>query len=68
VQQALLAAARQRSAEADVRYQSGLLTYDNWEIIVSDRISTERQAISAKLAAVNAEAAWERSLGKGLGE
>ena len=68
MQQALLAAARQRSAEADVRYQSGLLTYDNWEIIVSDRISTERQAISAKLAAVNAEAAWERSLGKGLGE
>ncbi|OGS39330.1 MAG: hypothetical protein A2506_06010, partial [Elusimicrobia bacterium RIFOXYD12_FULL_66_9] len=37
VQDALLAAARQRNDEADIRYASGLLSFDNWEVIVSDR-------------------------------
>lgn len=68
VQTALLAAARQRNDEADVRYASGLLTYDNWEIIASDRISQERLAIQTQLNAAQAEAAWLKSLGKGLGD
>jgi outer membrane protein TolC len=68
VQRALLAAARQRNEEADVRYASGLLTYDSWEIIASDRIGTERQAVNADLNAVVSQAAWERALGKELGE
>lgn len=68
VQRALLDAARQRNDEADVRYASGLLTYDNWEIIASDRISTEKQAISAEFNAAVAQAAWEKSIGKELGE
>jgi len=45
VQHALLDAARQRNDEADVRYASGLMTYDNWEIIASDRISSELRAV-----------------------
>jgi outer membrane protein len=68
VQAALLEAARQRNDEADVRYASGLLSFDNWEIIVTDRVNSERRAISARLEAVVAEAAWERSLGKVLGQ
>ncbi len=68
VQIALLESARQRNDEADVRYASGLLSYDNWEIIASDRISSERQVISARLAAVNAEALWSKAIGKTLGE
>ena len=68
VQHALLDAARQRNEEADVRYASGLLTYDSWEIIASDRISSERQAVNADLNSVVNEAAWQRSLGIGLGE
>ena len=68
VQEALLGAARQRNEEADVRYASGLLSFDNWELIVSDRVSLERQALSARLAHANAEAAWSRELGLGLGE
>lgn len=68
VQAALLAAARQRNAEADVRYNSGLLTYDNWEIIVSDRVSQERQAIQSQLTAATAQAVWENALGKSLEE
>ncbi len=68
VQAALLAAARQRNEEADVRYNSGLLTYDNWEIIVTDRVNQERQAILAQLTAATAQAVWEHALGKSLEE
>jgi outer membrane protein TolC len=64
----LLEAARQRNIEADVRYDSGLLTYDNWEIISTDRITQERQLLSDRLNAAAAEAAWKQALGKGLGE
>jgi len=68
VQEQLLEAARQRNDEADVRYASGLLTYDNWEIIASDRINQERQAVSADYNAAVGQAGWERAIGKGLGE
>lgn len=68
VQQALLEAARQRNDEADIRYASGLMSYDSWEIIASDRINSERRALSARLDAVVAEAAWDRALGKELGQ
>ncbi len=68
VQDALLAAARQRNDEADVRYASGLLSFDNWEVIVSDRVNTERQALSARRAAMDAETAWDRALGRAVGE
>lgn len=68
VQDALLEAARQRNDEADIRYDSGLLTFDNWEVIVSGRVSTEIQALSARRAAMDAETAWHRALGRALGE
>ncbi len=68
VQDALLAAARQRNDEADIRYASGLLSFDNWEVIVSDRVTTERQSLSARRAAMDAETAWDRALGRALGE
>jgi len=68
VQDALLEAARQRNDEADVRYGSGLLSFDNWEVIVSDRVSTERSALSARRIAMDAETAWHRALGRALGE
>lgn len=68
VQAALLEAARQRSEEADIRYASGLLSFDNWEIITSDRVGQERQALQARLNAMASEAAWDRAVGRGLGE
>lgn len=68
VQAALLESARQRNEEADVRYASGLLSYDNWEIISSDRINQERQALQSTVNASAGEAAWDRALGRGLGE
>lgn len=68
VQAALLEAARQRSEEADIRYASGLLSFDNWEIITSDRVGQERQALQARLNAMVGEAAWDRAVGRGLGD
>ena len=67
-QEAQLVAARQRNDEAEVRYASGLLSFDNWEVIVGEWVSAEQSAIQARLNAVTAQAAWEKSLGKALGE
>ena len=68
VQTALLESARTRNDEANIRYDSGLMTYDNWEIITSDRINQERQVIQAQFNALVAQAAWENTLGKQLEE
>ncbi len=68
VQQAQLEASRQRNNEADVRYASGLLTFDNWTLIVSQRVSDEQGAVQARRDAVVAQANWEKALGKVLGE
>lgn len=68
VQHQLLEAARQRNDEADVRYASGLITYDDWEIIASDRINQERLAVTADFNAAVDQAGWERAIGKELGE
>jgi outer membrane protein TolC len=68
VQEALVLASRQRNAEADIRYANGLLGFDNWEIIVADLVSAERQNIRARFDAVVAEASWLKATGKMLGE
>ena len=68
VSDALLAAARQRNDEADIRYGSGLMSFEIWEGIVSERVSAERQALSARRSAMDAETSWHRALGRALGE
>lgn len=68
VRDALLDAARQRNNEADVRYGSGLMSFEIWEQIVSERVSSESQALSARRSAMDAETAWHRALGRALGE
>ena len=60
--------ARQRNDEADIQYASGLLSYNNWELIVSDRVSNESQILSALKNAMDAETSWNRALGRALGE
>ena len=67
-QEVKLESARQRNVEAEIRYASGLITYDNWEVIVAEWVSAEQQAKQAQLNAVTTQAAWEKSLGKALGE
>jgi outer membrane protein TolC len=68
VQNAFLEAARQRNGEADVRYSNGLMSYENWEVIVTERVNYERGLIRAQRDAVVAAAQWERSLGIGIGK
>ena len=68
VQDALLEASRQRNDEADIRYGSGLMSFEIWEGIVSERVSSERQSLSARRTAMDAETAWHRALGRALGE
>ncbi|MDD5630242.1 MAG: TolC family protein [Elusimicrobia bacterium] len=68
VAEANLEAARQRNSEAEIRYASGLLSFDNWEVIVGEWVNAEQSAVQARSSAATAQAAWEQSLGKVLGE
>ena len=68
VAEAVRESARQRNAEAEIRYASGLLSFDNWEVIVGEWVNAEQSALQARSAAVTAQAAWEKALGKALGE
>jgi outer membrane protein TolC len=68
VQSEFLEAARQRNDEAVVRYSSGLMTFENWEIVVSDLVNFERSTIRAQRDAVVAEADWNLAMGISLEE
>jgi outer membrane protein TolC len=68
VQKAFLEAARQRNQEADVRYSSGLMSYEDWERIVTERVNFEKSVIQAERDAIFAEAQWDNARGIGLGE
>lgn len=68
VQDQFLAAARQRNSESTVRYSSGLMSYENWEDVVTDLVNFERSSIRAERDAMVAEAAWNSALGKTLEE
>jgi outer membrane protein TolC len=63
-----LDSARQRNKEAVIRYAAGLVSFDDWAVIVAAWVAAEQTAISSRLNAVVAQAAWEQSLGKALGE
>ncbi len=67
-EQAILESYRQRNDEGEVRYAAGLLSFDNWQVIVTQWVGAEQAAISDWQAAVVAQAAWEQALGKALGE
>lgn len=68
VQREFLEAARQRNNEALIRYSSGLMSFENWEIVVTDFVNFERSRLRAERDAAVAAAAWERALGKTLEE
>lgn len=63
VQTKFLAAARQRNDEATIRYSSGLISYEDWEIAVSDLVNFERSKIRTDRDAVVAQAAWDQAIG-----
>lgn len=67
-QEALTKSYRQRNSEGEVRYASGLLSFDNYQVIITQWVTAEQQLLTAQQQAVTAQAAWEQSLGKALGE
>lgn len=68
VQKSFLEAARQRNEEASVRYSSGLMSFENWEIIVAELVRSEQSWVRARLEATLAEAEWDNLQGRLLGE
>lgn len=65
VQAAFVEAATLRSEIARSQYTSGLLTYENWDIIENDLITAERSALQSRRDAVVAEARWRQAKGEG---
>ena len=68
VQLTFLVASRQRNEEANIRYSSGLMSFEDWERLVSDLVNFERSRLRAERDAVVAGAAWEKAIGKTLEE
>jgi outer membrane protein TolC len=66
VQSAFRDAARQRRREADVRYQSGLMSFEEWQIVVNELVNGEKNVLSAQRNTAVAEAAWRHAQGEGL--
>ncbi|MGH7273969.1 MAG: TolC family protein [Nitrospiria bacterium] len=65
VQKEFLDAAGVRAEIARKQYTSGLLSFEDWDIIENDLISTQKQVIASQRDMVIAEADWERAQGRG---
>lgn len=65
VQAEFLAAAEVRAEIARSQYTSGLLSFEDWDLIESDLITAQKNHLSSLRDAVVAEADWERAQGKG---
>lgn len=68
VRRAFLDAAALRAEIAQAQYTSGLLSFDDWDIIENDLIAQQKSALASMRDAVVSEARWELTLGKGFGE
>ncbi len=65
VEEQFLEAAEVRAEIAQGQYTSGLLSFENWDIIENDLIDTQKIVLASRRDAVIAEADWERVQGKG---
>lgn len=63
--QDFLKAARTRAEIAREKYETGLISFDEWDRIESDLIARERAALQNTRDRVTAEAEWEFTLGRG---
>ena len=68
IQSAFLEAERQRKEESDIRYQSGLMTFDDWILVVNDYVNFEKSYLRSEEALILAEAQWRSAIGQQLGE
>jgi len=66
VDQAFLDAAMTRADIARSKYNNGLMTFENWDIIENDLIQRQKSFLLSQRDRVVAEAAWEQTQGKGV--
>lgn len=55
-----------RAEIARKRYNTGLINFDDWDVIENDLIKRETSYLQSKRNRVTAEAAWEQTQGKGV--
>lgn len=55
-----------RAEIARKKYNNGLMTFDDWDVIENDLISREKAYKQSQRDRVLAEAAWQQALGKGV--
>ncbi len=66
VDQSFLEAVGARQEIAKNRYENGLLTFEDWDIIENDFISRQKQVLQSQRDRVVSEASWEQTQGKGV--
>ncbi|MGE5241167.1 MAG: TolC family protein, partial [Bacteroidota bacterium] len=66
VNQAFVDAATTRAEIARNKYDNGLLSFENWDIIENDLISRQTALVQSQRDRITAEAAWEQAQGKGV--
>lgn len=63
--QAFLDAAQVRSKIARTKYNNGLMTFDEWDLIENDLITRQKVRLTGLRDKVSSEAVWEQTQGKG---
>lgn len=66
VDRAFLDAAMARADIARAKYNNGLMTFENWDIIENDLIQRQKTFLQSQRDRVVAEAAWDQAQGKGV--
>ncbi|MBI3778008.1 MAG: TolC family protein [Gammaproteobacteria bacterium] len=66
VDRAFLDAAMARADIARAKYNNGLMTFENWDIIENDLIQRQKSFLQSQRDRVVAEAAWDQAQGKGV--
>lgn len=65
VSESLLGASSVRAQIARVKYMSGLLSFDQWDIIENELISRQKDALQTRYDLEVAQAVWEQTRGEG---
>ena len=66
VDSAYVEAAEAREKISRQKYNNGLSTFDEWDLIESDLIKRQKSLLLSERDRVVAEAAWEQVQGKGV--
>jgi outer membrane protein TolC len=66
VDESFLTAALARAEIARSKYQNGLITFEDWDLIENDLIARQKSMLQSQRDRVIAEASWEQAQGKGV--